>query len=65
MWQSIFGSKGACTSVASHELWYAHYDNEPNFKDFGDFGGWKKPYMKQYQGNANLCGAGIDKNYRE
>ncbi len=63
MWQSIFGSFTACASVASHDLWYAHYDNSPSFSDFSSFGGWSKPHMKQYAGDTTLCGAGVDKNY--
>lgn len=64
MWQTIFGSKGACHTVSSHELWYAHYDGKESFSDFSEFGGWTKPYMKQYQGDTTECGAGVDKNYR-
>jgi GH25 family lysozyme M1 (1,4-beta-N-acetylmuramidase) len=63
MWQSIFGSFTSCSSVGSHPLWYAHYDNSPSFSDFQSFGGWTKPHAKQYQGDTTLCGAGVDKNY--
>ena len=63
MWQSIFGSRTACPSVASQQLWYAHYDGSPSFSDFGSFGGWSKPNIKQFQGDTTLCGAGVDKNY--
>jgi len=63
MWQTIFGSFGACPSVASQQLWYAHYDGVPSFSDFAPFGGWTKPAIKQYQGDTTLCGAGVDKNF--
>lgn len=63
MWQSIFGSFTACHTVASHPLWYAHYDDKQTFSDFAAFGGWTKPHMKQYKGDTTLCGAGVDKNY--
>jgi hypothetical protein len=63
MWQSIFGSFTACPSVASQQLWYAHYDNSASFSDFQAFGGWTKPAIKQFQGDTTLCGAGVDKNY--
>jgi hypothetical protein len=63
MWQSIFGSFTACPSVASQQLWYAHYDGSPSFSDFVAFGGWTKPTIKQYQGDTTLCGAGVDKNF--
>ena len=64
MWESIMGSKNACGGLASHPLWYAHYDHNPSFGDFAAFGGWTKPNMKQYVGDTTLCGAGIDYNYR-
>eukprot|EP00919_Chromeraceae_sp_WS-2016_P072636 GHVR01171710.1.p1 GENE.GHVR01171710.1~~GHVR01171710.1.p1 ORF type:complete len:126 (-),score=7.27 GHVR01171710.1:4210-4587(-) len=63
MWQSIFGSFTACASVASEQLWYAHYDGKPSFSDFVGFGGWSKPNIKQYIGDTTLCGAGVDMNY--
>jgi hypothetical protein len=63
MWQSIFGNAKACTTVAGHQLWYAHYDGKASFEDFTAFGGWSKPNIKQFQGTTTLCGAGVDKNY--
>lgn len=63
MWQSIFGSATACHNVGGQPLWYAHYDGKASFADFGAFGGWTKPHMKQYQGDTTLCGAGVDKNF--
>lgn len=63
MWQTIFGGRNACPGVASQQLWYAHYDGSPSFSDFGSFGGWSKPAIKQYQGDTTLCGAGVDKNF--
>ncbi|EGD80171.1 glycoside hydrolase family 25 protein [Salpingoeca rosetta] len=44
-------------------LWYAHYDGKASFSDFRPFGGWHKPSMKQYAGNINVCGAGVDENW--
>jgi len=59
-WLPIMGSyRGG----ASHPLWYAHYDDKPSFGDFSPFGGWTKPSVKQYVGDATVCGAGIDKNW--
>lgn len=63
MWQTIFGSFTACPSVASQQLWYAHYDGSPSFSDFVAFGGWSRPHIKQFQGDTTLCGASVDKNY--
>jgi GH25 family lysozyme M1 (1,4-beta-N-acetylmuramidase) len=63
MWESIMGSRGACTGVAGQPLWYAHYDNNPSFSDYSTIGGWSKPAIKQYQGDTTLCGAGVDMNW--
>ncbi|EGC31899.1 hypothetical protein DICPUDRAFT_39207 [Dictyostelium purpureum] len=59
-WEPIMGSY---TGGKDFPLWYAHYDNDASFKDFTAFGGWSKPYMKQYQGDVSECGLGVDKNY--
>jgi len=61
MWTSIAGS--SCTVGASSPLWYADYDNEPNFDDFKPFGGWTTPTMKQYQ-TGTTCQLGVDYNWR-
>ena len=61
-WQDIFGS----TSYSygnSLPLWYAHYDSMAGFSDFNSFGGWTKPWGKQYIGDTTTCGLGIDVNY--
>jgi hypothetical protein len=41
----------------------AHYDGSASFGDFGSFGGWSRPAIKQYVGDASECGVGIDKNW--
>jgi len=60
MWTSIAGS--SCTVGSSSPLWYADYDNEPNFDDFKPFGGWNTPTMKQYQ-TGTTCSIGVDYNW--
>eukprot|EP01129_Flabellula_baltica_P017318 TRINITY_DN9566_c0_g1_i1.p1 TRINITY_DN9566_c0_g1~~TRINITY_DN9566_c0_g1_i1.p1 ORF type:complete len:220 (-),score=52.09 TRINITY_DN9566_c0_g1_i1:17-655(-) len=60
-WQEIVGL--GWTGVSQHPLWYAHYDGVPNYNDFRSFGGWSKPSIKQYVGDASECGVGIDKNW--
>lgn len=60
-WGQIMGN--GFTAGSSLPLWYAHYDNKPNFSDFKPFGGWTKPAIKQYLGDVNLCGVGVDKNW--
>jgi len=60
-WQSIVGLDW--TGASSLPLWYAHYDNSPNFGDFVPFGGWTKPAIKQYAGDATVCGVSVDLNW--
>lgn len=54
---------GGWTGASQFPLWYAHYDYQQNFDDFTPFGGWSSPAMKQYNGNQESCGAGIDMNW--
>ena len=51
------------TGASSHQLWYAHYDNNPSFSDFSAFGGWTKPAIKQYAGDVSICSTSIDKDF--
>jgi hypothetical protein len=53
-WDPIMGS--GFRGGGSHQLWYAHYDDNPSFSDFSPFGGWSKPSIKQYRGDASVCG---------
>lgn len=54
---------GTYSGFGNLPLWYAHYDGSPSFSDFSPFGGWYKPAIKQYRGDASVCGAGIDENF--
>jgi len=65
MWGTIVGSTYGCTSVSSVPVWYAHYDGVASFSDWSSvsFGGWSKPAMKQYEGDAYLCSTSVDENY--
>jgi len=64
MWGTIFGSFTACPQASTNTpLWYAHYDSNPSFADFAEFGGWKTPTIKQYSGTSSLCGASVDRNW--
>jgi hypothetical protein len=38
-------------------LWYAAYDGHPSFANFGSFGGWSHPSMKQFAGQKHLTHA--------
>ncbi|ORZ25153.1 glycoside hydrolase superfamily [Absidia repens] len=62
-WSAITGRSASWVLDASKPLWYAHYNNAPNFRDFTAFGGWKKPKVKQYAGDRSICGARVDLNY--
>ncbi len=63
MWQLFLEVFQACLSVASQQLWYAHYDGSSSFIDFIPFGGWSRPNIKQYQWNTTLCGVDVDLDY--
>ncbi len=60
MWETIMGSANSCSGLGDVSLWYAHYDGNPSFSDFKQFGGWTKPTIKQYIGDSNVCGANVD-----
>ncbi|KAF2078339.1 hypothetical protein CYY_000323 [Polysphondylium violaceum] len=59
-WEPIMGN---FDGGAKFPLWYAHYDNNPSFSDFSPFGGWNTPAIKQYNGNLDVCGLGVDVNW--
>lgn len=61
-WSAIFGSTSYCYG-SELPLWYAHYDNNPSFSDYKEFGCWKNPHVKQYAGDVSSCSMGVDKNY--
>lgn len=60
MWESIFGS--GYTVGGNLPLWYAHYDNDPSFRDFRPFGGFSKPSIKQFSDKGSKCGVSYDIN---
>ena len=63
-WSSIFGSTSYSYGLSTTpQIWYAHYDNLAAFSDFTSFGGWTKPWAKQYKGTTTLCSFGVDVNY--
>ena len=61
-WSAIFGSTSYCYGNGLR-LWYAHYDNNPSFSDYSEFGCWKSPVLKQYEGTTTLCSQGVDMNW--
>ena len=62
-WSNLMGLDYTVGSV--YPLWYAHYDNQPNFDDFQPFGGWTEPQRKQFAGDQIICGSDVDFNYQE
>jgi len=38
------------------------YDGSASFGDYSPFGGWSRPAMKQFAGDATVCGFGVDLN---
>jgi len=54
---------GGSTAFKDLHLWYPHWDNVANFNDFQSFGGWTRPWLKQYVGDTTMCGVGVDKNF--
>jgi len=62
MWSTIAGDS---TVGKDYALWYAHYDDNPSFSDFSSFGGWTRPYAKQFKGDATVCGTDVDLNYKQ
>jgi hypothetical protein len=62
-WGSIMGD---CTVGADNglPLWYVHFDSNPSFSDFGGFGGWSAPTMKQYWKAVSICGLNADADWR-
>lgn len=61
-WENIVGLSWNVPANRKYPIWYAHYDNEASFSDFKPFGGWSRPYSKQYKGDITLCGTGVDES---
>ena len=59
-WQEIVGLDYSYPSSKGLPLWYAHYDNDPSFRDFKPYGGWSTPSIKQYIGDHESCGVDVD-----
>jgi hypothetical protein len=61
-------STGNSSAFSHLPLWHAEYTSgpqvEPDFDGFRAYGGWKRPFMWQFQGTTYLCGAGVDLNLR-
>mmetsp|Transcript_42494 Transcript_42494/g.102344 ORF Transcript_42494/g.102344 Transcript_42494/m.102344 type:complete len:217 (+) Transcript_42494:52-702(+) len=62
-WATIVGAGWNYPASQGLPVWYAHYDGSASFSDFGAFGGWSKPNIKQYLGDKSSCGVGVDYNW--
>lgn len=65
MWLQILGGVDKCNIFTTYPIWYAHYDYKLNFDDWetNKFGGWAAPTMKQFTGDAPVCGFKVDLSY--
>eukprot|EP00356_Strombidium_inclinatum_P009401 CAMPEP_0170501606 /NCGR_PEP_ID=MMETSP0208-20121228/38855_1 /TAXON_ID=197538 /ORGANISM="Strombidium inclinatum, Strain S3" /LENGTH=172 /DNA_ID=CAMNT_0010780253 /DNA_START=147 /DNA_END=665 /DNA_ORIENTATION=- len=50
-WEDIVGLDWTYPADHGMLLWYAHYDNSPEFADYKHFGGWVSPTIKQFAGD--------------
>jgi len=62
-WEDIVGSSYDYPSSKGLPVWYPHYDGNPSFSDFQQFGGWDKPMWKQYLGDQTSCNTNLDYNF--
>jgi len=62
-WDAIMGTN---SEFHQFPLWYPHYQKpaQENFNDFVAFGGWTKPFMKQFAGDVTVCNIDLDQNWR-
>ncbi|PAV79102.1 hypothetical protein WR25_03195 isoform A [Diploscapter pachys] len=61
-WSNIVGS--TWDALKDKQLWWARYNGRADLGDFQAFGGWTKPNIHQYSGDASgPCGFKIDQNY--
>jgi len=62
-WEKHLGRwKGGC----KYRLWWKEWDNFPSFDNFEQFGGWKKPFMKEFTASKDFCGIDmVDVSYTE
>eukprot|EP01121_Diplochlamys_sp_Union-15-3_P020375 TRINITY_DN7936_c0_g1_i1.p1 TRINITY_DN7936_c0_g1~~TRINITY_DN7936_c0_g1_i1.p1 ORF type:complete len:236 (+),score=39.88 TRINITY_DN7936_c0_g1_i1:38-709(+) len=64
-WNSWVALMCTWTGASHLPIWYPHYEvpENPSFSDFRPFGGWTKPFGKQFKGTTALCDAEVDENY--
>eukprot|EP00825_Cyclidium_porcatum_P040472 TRINITY_DN5123_c0_g1_i1.p2 TRINITY_DN5123_c0_g1~~TRINITY_DN5123_c0_g1_i1.p2 ORF type:complete len:125 (-),score=19.27 TRINITY_DN5123_c0_g1_i1:212-586(-) len=59
-WNAIFGS--SCDKFSIYPIWYIDDNGIASMNDWSSesFGGWRKPTMKQYQTNGQVCGVSVN-----
>lgn len=60
-WQTIVGDWKVDREFP---LWYVDNDDADDFRDYQPFGGWYRPYIKQYAGSYRLCDVTVDLNFK-
>jgi GH25 family lysozyme M1 (1,4-beta-N-acetylmuramidase) len=59
-WRPRTGDSSAFSDLP---LWVAQYDGRRSLDGVPGFGGWRRPRMKQYAANAQLCGVHLNLNW--
>jgi hypothetical protein len=59
------GGNQSCQFFTYVPVWYEDDNTGANFNDWNNqsFGGWTKPYLKEYQLNYQSCGVNVNQNY--
>ncbi|CAD6193750.1 unnamed protein product [Caenorhabditis auriculariae] len=58
-WKAVTGGKW--TKMKNQPLWWAEPNNNQDFNGYYPFGGWRMPYMHQYQTDSSSCGVSLDR----
>ena len=58
IWNQYMGKDWA--AMASKPLWHKFQDGKKTCTDFKSFGGWKKPYMKEFEFSKICFGISLD-----
>lgn len=61
-WEKIVGNDW--TIFSGKDLWYVSNDKKLDFDDFVPFGGWKIPFLKQYDQDEMYCENNLNWNFQ-
>jgi len=62
-WENVFGDAHYDPSNSGLPMWYSNYDSSKSFSGWSSFGSWTSPAIKQYRGDATVCGFDVDLNW--